>query len=170
MSKSKPTPGIEERHARSCPSRNGERCACSPTWQAHVYDARTAKRIRRTFPTKTAAKLWRADAVAALRHGTLAEAQPKTTLREACDAWIADAKAGVARTRAGDPFKPATIRAYHQALRLRVYPTLAEEPFYRLRRATRSPASPSPPTSTRRPSPPIWATPPWRSRSTATAT
>lgn len=126
--------GIEERHARSCPSRDAGRCACTPSYQAHVYDARTAKRIRKTFATRTAAKLWRQDAIVALRAGKLDEARPKTTMREACDAWIADARAGIVRTRGGDPFKPATIRAYNQALRLRVYPTLAEEAFYRLRR------------------------------------
>jgi integrase len=32
------------------------------------------------------------------------------------------------------PFKPSTVRAYEQALRLRVYPTLETAPFYRVRR------------------------------------
>jgi len=41
---------------------------------------------------------------------------------------------GIARTRGGDPFKPSTVRAYDQALRLRVYPTLADVAFYRVRR------------------------------------
>lgn len=41
---------------------------------------------------------------------------------------------GIVRTRGGDPFKPGTVRAYDQALRLRVYPTLATAPFYRVRR------------------------------------
>lgn len=70
----------------------------------------------------------------ALRNGNLAEAQPKTTMRAACDAWIADARKGIVRTKGGDPFKPATIRAYEQGPRLRVYTMLANVPFYRVRR------------------------------------
>ena len=128
--------GIDTRHARSCRSRGGGglRCNCSPTYQAHVYDGRTGKRIRKTFPSKAAATTWRQDTLVAVRTGKLAEAQPKTTMREACDAWIADARKGIVRTKSGDPFKPGTIRAYDQALRLRVYPTLADVSFYRVRR------------------------------------
>jgi hypothetical protein len=63
--------GISARHARSCASRNGRGCDCSPTYQAHVWDARAGKRIRKTFPTKTAAKLGRSDAIVALRRGDL---------------------------------------------------------------------------------------------------
>ncbi len=126
--------GIEVRHRKTCPAARGDGKCCKPTYQAHVFDARTGRRIRKTFPTKTAARLWRQDAIVALREGKLAEARPSTTIREACDAWIADARAGIVRTRGGDPFKPGTTRAYSQALRLRVYPTLADAPFYRLRR------------------------------------
>ncbi len=126
--------GITTRHAKSCASREAARCDCTPTFQADVFDARTARRIRRTFPNRTAARRWREDALVALRAGQLAEARPKTTMREACDAWIADARAEIARTRSGDPFKPGTIRAYDQAIRLRVLPTLASAPFYTVRR------------------------------------
>jgi hypothetical protein len=126
--------GIDVRHRRTCPGARADGKCCKPIYQAHVFDARTGKRIRKTFPTKTAAKLWRQDATVAVRHGNLAEARPKTSVREACDAWIADARAEIVRTRGGDPFKPGTIRAYSQALRLRVYPTLADAPFYRVRR------------------------------------
>ena len=45
--------GIDIRHARSCQSRTGGRCTCKPTFQAHVYDKRTGKLIRKTFPTRT---------------------------------------------------------------------------------------------------------------------
>jgi len=126
--------GIEARHARSCGSRDGGRCTCRPTWQANVWDNRTKRRIRKTFPSKAAAKMWRQHAIVELRAGTLAEAKPNTTMKEACDGWIADARAGINRTRSGDPFKPGTIRAYDQALRLRVYPTLGTAAFYRVRR------------------------------------
>ena len=42
--------GIDIRHARSCQSRAGGRCTCKPTFQAHVFDSRTGKRIRKTVP------------------------------------------------------------------------------------------------------------------------
>jgi len=130
-----PTTGIDVRHARSCRSRaGGGRCNCTPTYQASVFDVRQGRKVRKTFPSKAAARTWRQDALVAVRNGKLAEAQPKTSMREACDAWIADARKGIVRPRSGDPFKPGTIRAYDQALRLRVYPTLADVAFYRVRR------------------------------------
>jgi integrase len=104
------------------------------SYQANVWDAHRGKRIRKTFPSKTAAKQWRTDAMAALRAGTLAEAKPKTTVREACEAWLTDARAGVVRTRSGDPLKPGTIRAYSQAFRLRAYPQIGTAQFYMVRR------------------------------------
>ncbi len=126
--------GIDVRHRRHCAAPRDDGKCCTPTYQAHVFDKRTGRRIRKTFATKTAARLWRQDALVALRQGTLAEAKPTTTLREVSDAWLTDARAEIVRTRGGDPFKPGTIRAYDQALRLRVYPTLGEAPFYRVRR------------------------------------
>jgi integrase len=56
-------------------------------------------------------------------------------VREACEAWLDDARAGIARARGGDEYKPGTLRRYEQALRLRIYPRLGDAPFYRLRRA-----------------------------------
>jgi len=56
-------------------------------------------------------------------------------MRAACDAWVADGRKGIVRTKGGDPFKPGTTPAYEQALRLRVYPTLADVASYRVRRA-----------------------------------
>lgn len=126
--------GIDTRHRKTCPGSRADGRCCTPTYQAHVFDRRSGKRIRKSFETRSAAKLWRQDALVALREGTLAEARPTTTIREACDAWIADARRGIVRTGRGDPLKPGTIRAYDQALRLRVYPTLDDAPFYRLRR------------------------------------
>ena len=104
------------------------------SYQAHIFDKRTGRRIRKTFDDKTAARIWRTDAMAALRAGTLAEAKPKTTVREACDQWLKDARAGIVHARGGDPFKPGTIRSYDQALRLRVYPEIGTAPFYLVRR------------------------------------
>jgi integrase len=115
--------GIEARHARKCASRSGGRCDCTPTFQANAYDARAAKRIRKTFPTKTAAKQWRTDAIVALRRGELS-ADRGPTLAAAAEQWLADVRAGHITNRSGDPFKPSAIRGYEQNLRLRVLPEL----------------------------------------------
>jgi hypothetical protein len=43
--------GIDERHARSCRSRDeGGRCNCSPSYQVNLWDGRSQRRIRKTFP------------------------------------------------------------------------------------------------------------------------
>lgn len=63
--------GIRVRHARSCTSTEGGRCNCKPTFQAQAYDAQAGRQVWRTFPTISAAKLWRSDAQVALRRGTL---------------------------------------------------------------------------------------------------
>jgi integrase len=115
--------GIEARHARSCASRSGGRCNCTPTFQANVFDARAAKRIRKTFPTKTAARQWRSDAIVALRRGELS-ADRGPTLAAAAERWLADVRAGHITNRSGDLFKPSAIRGYEQNLRLRVLPEL----------------------------------------------
>ena len=55
--------------------------------------------------------------------GTLRSSSP-LTLEQAATAWLSAAEAGVVRTRTGEAYKPSAIRAYRQALRFRVYPTL----------------------------------------------
>lgn len=112
--------GITVRHQRGCPK---DPCTCKPRFQAEVYDKRTGRRPRRTFSTVTAARRWRTDAQAALRAGTMTtEAGP--TLEQAVEDWLAGLRAGHFTNRSGDPYKPAAIRGYEQALRLRVLPTL----------------------------------------------
>jgi integrase len=88
-----------------------------------VYSARDGRKIRRTFPTITAAKAWRADASSALRKGTL-RASPSTTLRRAADAWLEGARAGAIRNRSGDVYKPSVLRGYARSLRTRILPEL----------------------------------------------
>lgn len=74
--------GIDTRHRKTCTRPRQDGKCCAPTYQAHCFDKRTGRRIRKTFSTKTAARLWRQDSIAALRQGTLAEAKPATTVRE----------------------------------------------------------------------------------------
>jgi hypothetical protein len=59
--------GIRTRHGRSCRSRDGGRCNCSPSYEAWVYSKRDDKKIRKTFKSQAEAKAWRADAERAVR-------------------------------------------------------------------------------------------------------
>jgi integrase len=122
---SKPTPGIDTRHAQTCPAARDRdaRCRCTPTYQAHVWSARDGKRIRKTLPTLAEAKLWRAGALVDLRRGTM-RAPTATTLRQAWDLWLAGAREGSVRNRSGDRYKPSALRGYETSMRLRVLPDL----------------------------------------------
>jgi integrase len=120
--------GIYKRHSKKCATVEGGRCNCQPGYQAHVFDARTGTRHRRHFRTEADAKAWRAQALVELRHGRLAQPR-KVTLQQACDEYLRLAEQGVILTRGGDPYKPATLYAYRQTLRLRVYPRLGPARF-----------------------------------------
>jgi integrase len=115
--------GIEARHARACRSRKSGRCDCTPTYQAQVYDKHVGKPIKRTFPSKSAAKRWRQDAIVALRTGDLS-AERGPVLRDATEPWLASMQEGHIRNRSGDPYKPSAIRGYRDTLALRVLPAL----------------------------------------------
>lgn len=114
---------ITTRHRRRCPAyrdRNAA-CRCTPTYQAQVGSGKD--RVSRSFPTYAAAKGWRDDARSALRRGTLVTGKAPP-LREAGKECVELMRAGVLRTRSGDPYKPSTIRAYDDALRLRLNPEM----------------------------------------------
>jgi integrase len=115
--------GIRVRHARSCRSQDGGRCSCKPTFQAQAYDAQSGRQVWRTFPTISAAKLWRSDAQFALRRGTL-RAPTAKTVAEAAEQLIAGAHDGSILDRSGKPYKPSTARGYEQMLRAYILPSL----------------------------------------------
>ncbi|MCA1677733.1 MAG: hypothetical protein LC777_01685, partial [Actinobacteria bacterium] len=115
--------GIALRHRSACGARAGERCSCRPAYQAQVWSARDAKMIRRTFQTLAEARAWRQEAQVALRKQRL-RAPTRTTLAEAAADWLAAAQAGVIRTRSGERYKPSALRAYEQALRAKLLPSL----------------------------------------------
>jgi integrase len=130
--KRRPT-GISVRHARTCPTDANRPCACSPSYEAWVWDASTHRKIRKTFRTQAAAKGWRSDAHVALRRGEL-RAQTKTTVREAAAAWIDGARAGTIRNRSGDIYKPSVIRGYDSSLRRFILPAFGPFKLADLRR------------------------------------
>jgi integrase len=134
---SKPVPGITIRHARKCPAyRDREAaCACKPAYQAHCWDKRAGKRIRKTLPTLAAARAWRQDALPELRRGMM-RAPSRTTLGQALDEWLAGAKDGTIRNRSGDRYKPSTLRGYEEAMRLRVLEDLGAHKLSEISRLT----------------------------------
>lgn len=115
--------GIRKRHSDGCRAREGGRCNCKAGWEASVYSRRDGKKIRKRFPREAEARSWRAEAKRALDHGTL-RTPTKATLREAAERWLAGAEAGEIRNRSGQPYKPATLRGYRQALEDRMLPLL----------------------------------------------
>jgi integrase len=127
------TTGIRVRHARNCASRAGERCSCKPSYQAQAYDTRSGRQIWRTFPTLSAAKLWRQDAQVALRQGTMRAPIPRT-IAEAADLLIKGAHDGSILDRAGKPYKPSTARGYEQILETYILPALGTTKLTNLHR------------------------------------
>src|SRR5207249_10602068 len=130
----RPHEGIEVRHSRRCPANTAGSCACTPSYQAQVWSARDRKPIRKTFATLAAARAWRQESQVSVRRGTLGAPSP-ITLAEAAEEWLAAAAAGLVRTRSGDPYKPAAVRAYRQALRHRVLPRLGAKRLTAISRA-----------------------------------
>ena len=74
----------------------------------------------------TEALAWRQEAKTAVRTGELRAPSP-TTVAEAAQEWLERAEAGVIRTRSGDAYKPAAIRAYRHALDCRILPHFAQK-------------------------------------------
>jgi integrase len=113
--------GVCQRHGLKC-NRKG-RCDCP--WRAEVYSKRDGCKLRKTFPTQAAAKVWRADKLAAANKGKL-RAPTSMTVRQAAEAFMAGAKAKTIPTASGDDYKPATLRGYRVGLDKRLLPTLGD--------------------------------------------
>jgi integrase len=99
-----------------------------------VWSAGDRKTIRKTFPSLGEARAWRQESHVALRKGTL-RAACSTPLSEVAEQWLAAAESGLVRTRSGDAYKPSAVRAYRQALRHRVLPTLGTRRFAHISQA-----------------------------------
>jgi len=118
--------GVQPRHTSRCLSRKQGPCSCRPSYQAQAWSPRDGKPVRKTFATVAEARAWRQETQAALRRGT-ARAPTRTTLAEAAESWLAEAKAGVIRTRSGEVYKPSALRSYEGALRACLLPELGRE-------------------------------------------
>jgi integrase/DNA-binding XRE family transcriptional regulator len=112
---------VRQRHGRRC---RGGRCECS--WEAFVYSRLDGKKIRKTFMTQASAREWRSETTVAVRR-MLVRAPTSVTVARAGEGWLKLAREGVVRTRSGDVYKPATLRAYEASLRLRVIPVLGSK-------------------------------------------
>jgi integrase len=125
----RPSPGIVERHSRSCRSRpkNGAGlCNCDPSLVAWVYDPRTRSKRYKTFTGKgarSAAKNWRSDTGSALRKGVL-PTPTRQTVEQAARAWLASARAGEIRKPDGTPYKPSVLRQYEADLTNKLLPEI----------------------------------------------
>ena len=88
--------GIEQRHGNRC-SRRG-RCDCP--WRVSVYSRQDGKKIRKSFPTRAAAKAWRDDKLGAIKRGQL-RAPTSTTVKQAAEAFMVGARNGSIPTASG---------------------------------------------------------------------
>jgi integrase len=132
---SKPTPGLTPRHSKRCASRHGRRCDCTPKWEAWVFDKRTGDKIRYTAKNKTEAKLWRQDALVALRRGELrAPRQGERRVGAALDELVAGMQDGTVLDRSGRRYRPSTIRNYAADIRRWINPKLGHLRVSELRR------------------------------------
>jgi integrase len=113
--------GLRQRHGNRC---KGGRCSCP--WEASVYSKADCKKIRKTFLTRALAAEWQEASRPRVRQGAM-RAPTGQTFKEASVAWMEGARSGQIRTRSGHPFKPAALRAYDDALRLRVLPTIGSK-------------------------------------------
>ena len=88
-----------------------------------MWSKRDDKKIRKSFPTLAAARGWRTDAAKQVKDKRLRAPSPRT-LRQEVDEWLAGVRDGRIHNKRRRPYKPAVIRNYEAALRLRVLPEL----------------------------------------------
>jgi integrase len=127
--------GVEERHQQRCATRRrgASRCDCRRSYRGVVWDKRAARNRAGPWGARTEAVAWRAKALQELAAGTLpASAGP--TLRDKWHQFHEGAKSGTIRERKGGAYKPATLRGYERAWRLRIDRDLGARRLGELRR------------------------------------
>ncbi len=118
--------GITRRHSRRCAKSLGKACSCRPAYQAMAWSAKEKKPVRRSFATLREARMWRAEAQVDLRRNRL-NVPGALLLEEAAEQWLTGARAGVIRTRSGEPYKPSALRGYERSLRRVILPALGRQ-------------------------------------------
>lgn len=117
--------GITARHRTTCPTPRADGKCCQPAYRAEVYDHRAGRKIRRTFATRSAAKLWRQDAIVALRTGDLTAVTPTgRTVAAALEQLLDGMRDGTVLDRSGRRYRPATIRGYRDDIAKHLAPKL----------------------------------------------
>ena len=105
--------GIAVKHRAGCASEHDGRCNCRRVYQAAVWSARDARRIRKHFDSLSDARSWRAESYGRLRRREM-RAPSAMTFGEAAILWLVGVRAGSIRNRSGDLYKPSTIRSQVQ--------------------------------------------------------
>ncbi len=125
--------GIEVRHSRSCGSRDGRRCNCTPGYRVAAYDAISKRKVSKTFKTLAEARRWRASAQTQSAKGVRL-AGTSQTLVDTADAFVDGMGNGAIRTKAGERYKPSVVREYERSLRLHILPMLGGAKLSRIQR------------------------------------
>ena len=82
---------------------------------ARVYDARTGRRISKTWPTLNAARAWQGDVARAIRLGERT-AHSAPTLHAAAAELVTGMQTGAITSRGGRPYRASVQRKYAQLL------------------------------------------------------
>jgi integrase len=90
---------------------------------SHGANEGRRKKLRKTFPTLSAAKAWRHDTVSALGKGTM-RAPTRQTVQQNADEWIDGVERGSILNKRGQAYKPSAARTYVRDLRRYVLPAL----------------------------------------------
>jgi integrase len=122
--------GIEVRHQDRCRTREDSffSCNCSPSYRGRITVGRN-ERISGPWKRSLAeAKAWRAKTLARLERGEY-ERPTRRTVAEAAAEWIAGARIGAVRNKAGRRYKPSALRSYEIAFHSRVIPVFGRDPM-----------------------------------------
>jgi integrase len=126
--------GIVRRHSPGCPAKRGKPCRCKAGYEAWVYLAHEKRKLRRTFPRKAEAKVWRAETLSTAGKKKL-QGPSRFTVEQAAWLWLEAARGGGVRDRSGHTYKPGTLREYARVLSLRVLPEFGHLSLSKLSRA-----------------------------------
>lgn len=111
--------GIGVIHSASCDgtlATNSCVCEQKPSYQAHFWNARSKRLMRKHFASLSSARAWREDLRAAARAGKAIAGPSRKTVGESLDHFIVNIESGAVLHRSQRPYKPATVRSYRRAV------------------------------------------------------